>query len=299
MTVELRSVRAVDIDAVADELYGLAPEEFTPARNARAKEAKAAGDKALAVQIAALRKPSIVAWVANSLARQRPDEIGAMLELGESLREASITLSGPELRELSRQRHQLVYAMVQEAKALVAEADRRVSDDVARSLEETLTAALTNADDGELLRQARLTEGLVPGGFPTTATAAPPKNPPRPVSAALAAVPRPSGPSAEDRRLAERKKRLERDLAQASALAAETSAAEEETEAAFDEAQRALTAAELGLADLRAEIERAEKARDQAQRDSAKAQTANDRARREADRAGQRVTDLQSRLDEL
>jgi hypothetical protein len=290
----------VDIDEVADELYGLTPEEFTPARNARAKEAKAGGDKDLAAQITALRKPSVLAWLANALARQRPDEVGSMLDLGEALREASATLSGPELRELSRQRHQLVYAMVQQGRALAAEAGRRVSEDVARGLEETLTAALTSAEDGELLRRARLTEGLVPGGFPTGATTAKPKAPAPPVSPAPAAPAKGTkGPSAEERRLAERKQRLQRDLVAATTAAKKKTAAQEETAAAFDESQRALTAAELALAEIREELEQAEKARERAARDSHRSQTVNERAQREADEAGQRVTDLQSRLDEL
>jgi hypothetical protein len=290
----------VDVDEVADELYALTPEQFTPARNARANEAKAAGDKDAAARIAGLRKPTAVAWLANSLARQRPDEIGPLLDLGEALREASATLSGPELRELSRQRHRLVYALVQEAKTLAAESGRRVTDDVARRLEETLTAALSNADDGELLRQARLTDGLVPGGFglppePKVQTA----RPPRSASPAVPTPARAKAPSAEERRLTQRRERLERDLVAAVAHAKKASAAHDETTAAFDEAQRALTAAELELADLRAELKQAEKARDRAQRDSDRAQATNERAEREEQQAHQRITDVQTRLDEL
>lgn len=294
----MRTVRAVDIDDVADELYGLTPEQFTVARNARAKEAKARGDDNLAAQIAALRKPSVVAWLANSLARQRPDEVGPLLDLGEALREASATLSGPELRELSRQRHQLVYAMVQEAKGVAAETGRKVTDDVARRLEETLTAALTDAAAGDLLRRARLVDGLVPGGFPVAETAAQPKRPDRELRPPPNVAPL-KGPSAEDRRLAQRKERLQRDLVTATAQAEQTYAARDEAAAAFDEAQRALTEAELGMADLRAELERAEKVRDQSKRNSDRSQAANDRAHSEAQRARQRVADLQARLDDL
>ncbi len=43
----------MDLDAVADELYALWPAEFTAARTAREKEARAEGDKALAAQIKA------------------------------------------------------------------------------------------------------------------------------------------------------------------------------------------------------------------------------------------------------
>ena len=55
---------------VADELYGLALPEFTPTRDARAKELKAA-DAQLAPRVKALRKPSMAAWVVNLLVRQR------------------------------------------------------------------------------------------------------------------------------------------------------------------------------------------------------------------------------------
>jgi hypothetical protein len=288
----------VDVQQVADELYGLTPEQFTAARNARAKEAKVAGDKEAAAQIAGMRKPTAVAWLANCLARQRPDEVGPLLELGEALREATATLSGPELRELSRQRHRLVHALVQEAKALAAENGRRVTEEVARGLDETLTAALTNADDGDRLRRAQLTDGLVPGGFaPSAKAAVQPARPPR-----LVTPPTPTGakgPSAQERQVAQRKQRLERDLLAATVEADSAAAAHEETAAAFDDAQRTLTAVELGLADLRAELTRAEEARDQAQRDSGRAQAANERAAREAHQAQQRVGDLQTRLDAL
>jgi hypothetical protein len=297
----------VDVDEVADELYALTPEEFTPARNARAKEAKAAGEAETAAAIAALRKPTAVAWLANALARQRPDEIGPLLDLGDALREATATLSGPELRELSSQRHRLVYAMVQQAKAVAAESGRRVTDDVARKLEETLTAALSNAEYGEQLRQARLTDALVPGGFPTGAeTTIRSTSPTSSVKAAAAKAPaakpaaqRTSGPTAEERRLAERKQRLQRDLIAAEQLARKAEAKTDETADAFDEAQRELTQAELVLADLRSELATAEKARDQAQRESQRAQSVNEKTTREAAASRQRVADLQDRLDAL
>jgi hypothetical protein len=57
----------VDADELADELYALPPEQFTAAPNTRAKEAKAAGEKETAARIAALRKPTVLAWLANPL----------------------------------------------------------------------------------------------------------------------------------------------------------------------------------------------------------------------------------------
>ena len=61
-----------DIDRVAAELYALPPEEFTAARDALARQARASGQAALANEIRALRKPTQGAWVVNPLARERP-----------------------------------------------------------------------------------------------------------------------------------------------------------------------------------------------------------------------------------
>lgn len=73
----------------ADELYALRPEEFTTARNALAKELKAAGDKEASARVAKLRKPSVGAWALNQVAREEPGLIGAALEAGAALRAAS------------------------------------------------------------------------------------------------------------------------------------------------------------------------------------------------------------------
>ncbi|MGW4517724.1 hypothetical protein ACWEO4_38520 [Streptomyces sp. NPDC004393] len=48
-------------DAVADELYGLPPGEFTAVRDERAKAARAAGDRDLAERIRRMRRPTLAA----------------------------------------------------------------------------------------------------------------------------------------------------------------------------------------------------------------------------------------------
>ncbi|MFE2631832.1 hypothetical protein ACFXDP_28475, partial [Streptomyces sp. NPDC059374] len=59
----------VDLDAVADELYGLRPEQFTAARNERVAAARSAGNRKLADAIGRLRRPSLSAWASNTLVR--------------------------------------------------------------------------------------------------------------------------------------------------------------------------------------------------------------------------------------
>ena len=116
----------MDVEEVADELYALPPEQFTAARNARALAAKAAGDREVAARIAALRKPTVLAWLVNLMVRELPEEIGGFLDLGDVLREATATLSGPELRQLSGQRHRLVQALVRQARELARQAGYRI-----------------------------------------------------------------------------------------------------------------------------------------------------------------------------
>jgi len=65
-------------DAEAERLYGLPLDEFTAARDARARELRQDGDRQRAAEVAALRKPVLAAWVVNMLAR---DERGDIREL--------------------------------------------------------------------------------------------------------------------------------------------------------------------------------------------------------------------------
>ena len=125
------------IDEIADALYGLPPEQFTAARTQYEKEAKAAGDRDAAAVIHAMAKPSVTAWLANQLVREHRDELQPLLELGAGLRDATRNLAGDQLRTLSRQQHQLVHALVLQARHLARTAERSVSDDAVRGLEET------------------------------------------------------------------------------------------------------------------------------------------------------------------
>ena len=295
----------MNADDVADELYALPPEQFTPARNALAREAKVAGDKETAARIAALRKPTVLAWHVNLLVRELPDEIGGFLDLGDALRDATASLSGPELRQLSGQRHRLVQALVRQARDLARQAGHRTTEDVARGLEETLAAALTDPAVADQLRAGRLTSGLIATGFPPPSAGSVRAGTPLPPSTAVrpkqksAAEAAPAQPSAAERRRVQAMVRLQRDLRDAEKRAEEAERAQAVTAEAFEESQRALAEAEMAVADLRAELDRAEQARDQVKRDSQRAQAADAKATAEVARAGQRVSDLLARIDAL
>jgi hypothetical protein len=150
----------VDFDDIADDLYGLAPERFTASRDARAGEARAAGDRELAERIKRLRRPTVSAWLGNRLARDRAHDIEGLVGLGAELREAQAELSGDELRRLSRRRSDAVAALVAQARGLARAAGQSVSDAILEEVTATLEAALSDPAATEALRRGRLTVAL-------------------------------------------------------------------------------------------------------------------------------------------
>lgn len=168
---------AVDEDAVAQELYGLSPDEFTTARDGYAARARKAGNRAVADRIGKLRRPVPAAWLANLLVREQRAEIDAFLELGAAMRQAQEHLQGPELRELSRRRHQVIEALQRQAQTLAATRGHpAVGDSTRRELQNTLAAALADPDAARALASGTLAGALEPtGDFGSLTTSTPPE----------------------------------------------------------------------------------------------------------------------------
>jgi chromosome segregation ATPase len=149
-----------DLPGIADELYGLAPTEFTAARNARAKEATAQKDKNLAEAIRRLPKPAASAWVVNALVRERGEEVGEVLALGAAMREAQAELDRDELAKLGQQRRRLVSALARSAGELAASLGQRVSATTEAEVEQTLHAAMADERAARALLSGRLLRAL-------------------------------------------------------------------------------------------------------------------------------------------
>jgi len=280
------------VDEAAEALYAVLPRDFVAARDARVKELRAAGDAEAARAVAALRRPTVVAWLANQLVRRHADQVGPLLDLGAALREATATLSGPQLRELSRQRHQVVAALVGQARRLAAAEGQPVTEDAARGLEQTLTAALADEGAADLLRAGRLTDALVPGGF----GAAPTSAGRRPVRAARTKPAAPQDPAAAER--AARRAALETDLAAAWAAARAAADARSAAEDSAGAAEAAARDTARTAQRLRAELAAAEEAAATAEQERSAAVATRDGAREEAEQATRRVTELQRALDD-
>jgi hypothetical protein len=283
---------APDVEQVADELYGVRPDEFVPARSDHVKRARAAGDRALAADITALRKPSTAAWVVNLLVRRARDQVEGLLDLGESLRTAQAALAGEQLKELGRQRAQVVAAMAREGRRLAREAGHPVSAGIEEEVMETLRAALADPRAAQAVRTGRLTTSLSYSGLgevdlegvvalaPRRAARAalravtsddedagePDEAPPR-AAPARRAPRRPDGADdaaareaerrrEEERAEAERRRREEERLAQERR---EARVALTDAERAYDEATAAESLASDALDDARAEQERAQR----------------------------------------
>ncbi|MCR8693982.1 hypothetical protein NWP13_15685 [Rhodococcus pyridinivorans] len=154
-----------DLDSVADALYGLDPGDFVAARSEFAAQAREAGDRELTAAIGRLRKPTVAAWMVNLLARERADELAALLDIGAALRTAQRRLSGSEMRKLSEQRRRVVAALERDAGRLAADRGRTVSEGALREVGRTLNAALSDPDIGEQVRQGRLDAIVESDGF--------------------------------------------------------------------------------------------------------------------------------------
>lgn len=146
-----------DLLEIADELYALPLAEFTPARDARAKELKGTD---LAAPVKALRKPSTAAWVLNLLVRREGAQVDQVLNVGAALREAQQAMSAGELRALTRQRRQVTAAVTTQARRLAGEEGTRVTEAVAEQVEATLTAAMVDEGCGRAVRSGLLVATL-------------------------------------------------------------------------------------------------------------------------------------------
>ncbi|MGW4930994.1 hypothetical protein ACWEOH_17805 [Agromyces sp. NPDC004153] len=152
------------LTAAADELYALVPEEFTAARNARARDAKT-DDTALGQRIGEFRKPSPAAWILNQLVREQPDAVDELLDLGADLRDAQAAGDGKTLTTVGAERRQLIAGLLRQATHIADAADRSPSRAVLDEVEQTLIAATVDEAAGGALRTGRLTRSLQAVGF--------------------------------------------------------------------------------------------------------------------------------------
>jgi len=269
--------------AVADELYGLPQEEFTPARDAKARELKA--DKELAAAVKKLKKPSVAAWVVNLFVRRETEQVEQVIAVGTALRDAQEGMDGAELRALTKQRRQLTSAVTDQARSLARDEGVKVTQSVADQVEATLTAAMLDPACAQAVRSGLLTAALRSTGVDevdvASAVALPdalgfsasPTTAEEPAPPELHVVPEDEETAAARRREAaekaladaeERVSEAEADLAEATSAVEELQARSLQLQSEIDEAKRKLSELEDSAEETDEELEEAESTQQEA-----------------------------------
>jgi hypothetical protein len=316
-----------ELAGIAARLYALPFDDFVAARTAAAKELLAAAPatpelRSRAAEVRSLPKPSVSAWAVNMLARQRPEALGELAELGLAMREAQAGLDAATLRSLARERRTMLAGTVAAARAVAEQQGRKISSAIAAEVEQTLRAATADGGAAAAVRSGRLLRalsadgvdvvdlagavavpdapGAIPAGGPMAGT--PPAAATRPTAARPPASGQPRlravrqdrpAPSPSVRERAEAALQQASEAARSSAAAAKR-AAEESSNAAdaaaalTEESARLkeeLARAEAGLRQARKRLELTSAAAQQAAR-------AADKDRRREDLARERVLRL-------
>jgi hypothetical protein len=155
-----------DLEAEIDDLYVAPLDEFVRRRDALARSLRQAGEQPSADRVAGLRKPSLVAWTVNQLARTSRRDVDLLLDAGRRIvdaQQASITKG--ERASLDAAQSSLraaIYGLTESAREILGD---RASRSTLTHVAETLRAAATGAEGRELLARGRLTEELSETGW--------------------------------------------------------------------------------------------------------------------------------------
>ncbi|MEA2251918.1 MAG: hypothetical protein QOG70_2160, partial [Solirubrobacteraceae bacterium] len=104
-------------DDAVDRLYGVALDEFVPARDALARELRDEGRRGEAAAVKALAKPSVAAWAVNQAVRTQRGAARELWRAGDDLAAAQAAVlegrgSGADLRAAGERERKAVEALV-------------------------------------------------------------------------------------------------------------------------------------------------------------------------------------------
>jgi hypothetical protein len=216
----------VTADTVIDRLYGLPPEEFVRARDLAARELRAGGERAEAVRVKELRRPTASAAAVNRLVRQHRPDVERFLAAAVALQKAQ--LAGRDVEKATQRERQALDKLV------------RVGGDQVR---QSLQAAAVDSDAAQQLLEARLERELEPRGFGTLLAHAPEE------LGRSRKVPARAAPKKPDDRVArERLDRARRALADVQAREREAQQTWKRAQADLRKAEQAVAKAERDLA---------------------------------------------------
>jgi hypothetical protein len=155
----------MDLDDEIDALYAGDRDDFVPARDELAKRLRKDGDREAADRVKALRKPTVAAWAVDRLARDEADDVQALLESVDELRDAQQDALGGDparFREASAAHREILDRLVGAAARALGDEGTAATVDKVR---ETLQAAPVDEETREDLARGRLTKELSGGAF--------------------------------------------------------------------------------------------------------------------------------------
>jgi len=260
-----------------ERLYGADLDEFVKERTAAAKDLRGRGERGEAAAVAKLPKPSVAAWIVNQLARAEAGPTGKLLEAGARLRDVQLGAgSASDLRAAADAQEAALRSLMRSAERIAAGRGSATPATLDR-VRETLHAAALDAELAEQVRRGVLVREERAVGFPMglaipeerrrPAPKAKPKPAPKPRAAPKPAL-----------------KQKPRD---------EVGAKRRERAAATAEkAKDALASADADLATAHEELAEAEARAKHARRVAERAEKAHTKAATDAERALQRLREL-------
>ena len=239
-----------------DELYAAEPDDFMRLRTELADAAKAAGQTAVAKQIAGLRKPTKAAWTLNQLSRAHPEAARRLAALAADLQRGG---DGARLRELTQARSRLIDELTRQAFAAAGEPapPAALREDVLA----TLGAALADPEVAAGLAEGTLVRAAHWAGFGMVPLAPGPAVPARQRDPGPHARQREPEPQAEDELARRRQQKIqlaEQAVADATQAASSAASAEAELEDTVRDLEARLEEARQELATARRQAYQAE-----------------------------------------
>jgi len=164
----------VSVEGDLDRLYGAPPQEFVALRKTLAGAARRRGDAEGARVLAAARRPTVAAWVVNTLVRADPAAKTRLVQLNTQLRAAHAAMDGTRIHELSAAQRTLVSELARAgfAAAGVSDQSAAVREDVIGTLQAAIADPEIAARLGRL-DKAQEWSGFGDFGAPAEVAAAP------------------------------------------------------------------------------------------------------------------------------
>jgi hypothetical protein len=157
-------------DDAIDGLYGLSLDEFVGARDALAKELRAAGRRDDAAAVKALKKPSVAAWAVNQALRTQAKAARELWQAGDALAAAQEKVlagrgSGADLRAAGERERAAVEPLVDAARGLLTASGGDLSETTIERVRQTLHAAAIDPEAREEIASGRATRERAPQGL--------------------------------------------------------------------------------------------------------------------------------------